>query len=522
MIEFAPRPYQQAGIDLMLACGPLLKAPGCFEGAGLLLEPGSGKTVTALTAADILMNERWAVEKTLVVAPKMVAQEVWTREVVKWKHTAHLQVEYLDASWFEYYRKVTTSAIWGDEERVIVENGMTDEEADFLFCADVKVSRTELVPGDWRRTKDTILRSRAQIHVISRDHLFVLTKLLGRDWPYGLVLGDESTMWKNADSKRSQAIRWARKKGVVQMLTLMSGTPSPRGLENLFSQVLLLDNGRRLGEHITKFRERFMEPAQKRYNPVTRREVIQSWRAKPGATQRVTELIADICLSVRADEWRKTEPPRTVPRYVQLPEKARSIYATLQDELHVELDNGADVTVGQAAVLCNKLVQVASGVLFDNEREVHALHDEKLQALDELIEELEGEPLIIAYWFKPTLDRLKKRYGRRLATTKTKGFLDLFARGELPLLAIQPSSAGHGLDGLQHGGHHLAVVDMFPNWEEYQQVVSRLDRTGQLHQVTVHQILAEDTRDLHVAGILADRGADQGLVMDALTWRRAR
>jgi len=511
--EFVPRPYQEAGIDLVLRSMPMQhRGSRAMEGSGLLLEPGSGKTIVALTAADILMNDRWAVNKTLVVAPKMVVQEVWAEEAAKWKHTAHLKMSLLDASVFEYYRKVTTSAVRGAEVREIVENEMSADDRDFLFLADVAISRSEMLPRDWRKTKDRILRDKAQIHLISRDHFFALVKLLGADWPYDLILGDESTMFKNTDSDRSRAMRYLRHDLQVPRLCLMSGTPSPRGLENLFAQVRLLDGGRRLGDKITAFRKTFMVPGARNDKRIF------DWKARPGATTEVAARIGDICLAVRADLWRVTEPPRVVERLVSLPGAVLEQYRALADSFHLAIE-GASVSAPQAAVLGNKLIQMASGAVFDDERHVHVVHDAKLEALDDLIEELDGEPLVIVYWFRPTLSRLRKRYGARLATTETKGFKTKFARGEISLLAIQPGAAGHGLDGLQEGGHQLVVLDLFHDWEAYQQVVSRLDRSGQQRQVTVHQILARGTKDLAVARVLADKGANQEVVLDALKWR---
>lgn len=505
MIEFKPRDYQQAGIDLML------REPGC----GLFLEPGSGKTIIGLTAADILLNDHLAANKLLVVAPKLVAQEVWTREAAKWKHTAHLQIQYLDVSMFELYRKVTTSAVWGGEARDIVENDMTDDDRWFLFMAEVAVSRTELLPADWRKTKAQILGSKAQIHVISRDHLVMLARVLGADWPYDLMIGDESTSYKNISSTRSRAMSYLRKESLVRRLCLMTGTPSPKGVENLFAQVRLLDGGQRLGAEIGAFRKQYMVPGfQKKMDG---RLKTMSWNDRPGAALEITGKIKDICLAVRADTWREVDPPLTVERWVALPAEARDMYQEMSDTYHLAIQD-ATVTAAQAAVLGNKLIQIASGAVFDDEKKYHILHDAKLDALDELIEELDGEPLLIMYWFNPTLDRLKKRYGNKLATTKTKGFLDQFAAGRLPLLALQPGSAGHGLDGLQHGGHHVAVVDLFHDWELYQQTVSRLDRSGQKHRVTVHQILADDTKDFQVARVLADRAANQAQVMNALKY----
>lgn len=488
-LDFIPRDYQSASIDLVR------REPGVL----LAHEPGSGKTVTALTALA---------PPYLVVAPKMVAQEVWTREAAKWTHTASLRVCLFDASFFDYYRKVTASAICGRESREVVLPG-TPEEQDFLFCADVVVDRYELIP---RTRAEDVLAVRADIYVVSRDHFYVLAKILGKRWPFRTVLCDESTMFKNHESKRAQTMWYLRRKGLVTKLVLMSGTPSPKSLENLWSQVRLLDMGKRLGLHLGDFRKKYMLPgAQRKKNG---RLVVYDWVDRPGAAAEVTDKIKDICLSVRADVWRKTDPPRTVQHLVDIP---REQYDRMQRELYLEI-GGGEITANQAAVLTNKLLQMASGAVLDTVGKWHLVHDAKLDALEELVEELDGEPLLVMYWFKSTLARLQARFPG-MGTTKTKGFLDQFAAGKMPLLAIQPASAGHGLDGLQNGGHHIAVVDFFHDWESYQQTVSRLDRSGQKHQVTVHQFIAAETKDEEVAPVLADRGANQAMVLEALRFK---
>ena len=487
--DYIPRDYQAAGIELIKE----------QEGVLLAYEPGSGRTVTAMTALK---------PPYLVVAPKMVAQEVWTREAAKWSHTKHLKVVLFDASFFDYYRKVTASAILGSDAREIVRPG-TEDDQDFLFCADVVIDRFELIP---QVKAADVLAVKADIYVISRDHLYALAKILGSKWPFRTVLIDESTMCKNHESKRSQTVWYLRRKKLITKLVLMSGTPSPKNLENLWAQVRLLDMGKRLGEHLGDFRKKYMLPgAQRKKNG---RLITFDWVDRPGAAAEVTKKISDICLAVRAEVWRKTEAPLTVQRLVEIPMEQ---YNQMQRELYLQIGTG-EITANQAAVLTNKLLQMASGAVLDTEKTWHLVHDAKLDALEELIEELDGEPLIVMYWFKSTLERLKKRFPK-IATTKTKGFLDQFAAGKTPLMAIQPGSAGHGLDGLQNGGHHIAVVDCFHDWEVYQQTVSRLDRSGQEHRVTVHQILAAGTKDEEVAPVLADRGANQARVLEALKFR---
>ena len=486
--DYTPRTYQQDGIEL-------LEREPCV---GLFMEPGSGKTITAMTGVK---------PPYLVVAPKMVAQEVWVREAAKWSHTQHLKVVLFDAAFFDYTQRITSAAIWGTQAREIVRPG-TDNDQDFLMCAEVVIDRYELIPSV--KAAD-ILAVKADIFVVSRDHLYVLAKILGERWPWRTVLVDEATMAKNHESKRSQTLWYLRRHKLVTRLVLMTGTPSPKNLENLWALVRLLDLGKRLGEHLGAFRKQYMDEGQR----IGKRVV--SWKDKPGAREKVTAKIADICLAVRADVWRETEAPKTVQRLVEIPMED---YRQMESEMYLQLGDG-EITAPQAAVLTNKLLQMASGAVLDAEKKWHLVHDAKLDALEELIEELDGEPLLVMYWFKSTLARLKARFPG-MATTKTKGFLDQFAAGKLPLLAIQPGSAGHGLDGLQEGGHHIAVVDMFHDWELYQQTVSRLDRSGQHKRVTVHQILAAGTKDEEVAPVLADRGANQALVLEALKVRPAK
>ena len=494
---YTPRIYQGIGQQLIET------TPGC----GLFVEPGGGKTVTTFSAIanlDLM---------TLVVGPKLVAQEVWTREAAKWAHLAHLEIYHITAADFGYYKRVTTAAVWGDQSREIIRGLETPDDRIFLFGAEVTIDTTELRPRDIAGVKRSILDRPERIHVISRDHLVALAKVLGADWPYKMMIGDESTSYKNHDSDRSRTVYYLRREGMIERLVLLSGTPSPKGLENLWAQVRLLDGGKRLGATLGGFQKTYLTPNKKDRNSSR----IFSWKPKPGAVDAVTGLISDICLSVRADIWRKNEPPRVVQRRVTLPEAAMATYRKMEQDCVIELA-GSEISAQQAATLGNKLLQIGSGTVFDSDGNWHEIHDAKLDALEELIEELDGEPLLVLYWYAPNLVRLKKRFPG-IGTTKTKGFLDLFAAGKMPLLALQPASAGHGLDGLQHGGHHVVQFDLNHDWELQKQAVDRIDRSGQTHQVTVHQLIAAGTLDSHVARVLADRGANQGKVMDAIRMR---
>lgn len=505
--DYVPRPYQAEGEERIVTT----------PGFGYFVEPGGGKTVTAWTAADRLMNDCLAIDQCLITGPKMVCQEVWWREAAKWRHTAHLDVKLITAADFEYHQKIERTAVFEIEMpdgTVFPSGSKIPPEAILPDGAEI-VRRVTLKPRSQAETRKSILDAPQRFHVVSRDHLHWLAKLMKHHWPYQLMIGDESTSYKTHDSKRSRAVKWLRDKGWLARLLLMSGTPSPKSLEQLWAQVRLLDGGERLGDTLTEFRHRFMVPDKRS------RERIFNYKPAAGAVEAVTALISDICMSVRADVWRQNEPLRTVQRRLTLSDEAIGIYNRMERDSIMHLPE--TVIASQAATLHGKLCQIASGTVFDTEKDWHEIHTAKLDDLEELVEELDGEPLVVLYWFQPNLARLRKRFPG-LATIKTPGFLDKFAAGKIPLLAINPASAGHGLDGLQHGGHHVYVFDVISDYEFYKQAIDRLDRSGQRHQVTVHQAIAAGTVDEEVAVTLATRGADQGQVLDAIKgrWERVR
>lgn len=473
---FVPRPYQAAGLELALS-----SEVGCY----LAFAPGSGKTATAMLAADHLMHMSLEHGRTLIVGPRLVAEEVWTREVTKWSQLEHLDVGLIPTADFGYTRVVTTHTV-----------------------GDVAIDETKVEPRDIKAARARILARQETILTVSRDNFWWLVKILGKRWPFDLVIWDEATSLKTHDSKRSKALRYLRAQGLVKRVILLSGTPIPKSLEQYWAQIRQIDGGARLGATLTEFRARFMTPDARN------KDRVFSWKARVGAREEVLKLTSDIALSVPASVWRETEEPLIVRREVTLPSAARDLYRTMERDLLIEI-NGMDILAPQAAVLGSKLLQLASGAVFDSEKDWHSVHDAKLDSLAELIEELDGEPLLVLYWYQPTLERLKARFGKRLHTTKSKGFLDRFGK-DITLLALHPASAGHGLDGLQNGGHHVALVDMFFDWECANQAVARLDRSGQKHQVVVHQIIAKDTRDERVARVLLDREANQAAVMQAL------
>lgn len=487
---FTPRDYQAKGIDL------IRNSEG---GAMLAFPPGSGKTPTALTAADLLMHMDLRLERCLVVGPRLVAQEVWTRETPKWSHVCHLDIGHIPTELFRYKNVITTHV-----------------------AGEVEINEFSRELGDKKASREEILAMPQRIVTVSRDNFWWLTKVMGAKWCWDLVIWDESTSIKTHDSKRSQALRFLRNKGLVKFFVPLSGTPRPKSLEQFWAQIRHIDGGKRLGlwrhkDGVTKldttlgaFRERFMQP----YTMEVRGRTVVKWRDRAGALEEVMEAVADICLSVRADVWRKTEPPLTAQRVVTLPDNVREMYNTLGRAKVLHL-RGRTISAPDPAVLAEKLLQLAAGFIIDDTGETHWLHDTKIDALLELLEELEGEPVMILYWHQAMAKRLQEKV-KGIVTTKSKGFLDRFAAGKIKALMLHPASAGHGLDGLQKGGHHVACVEMFPDWECYQQAVSRLDRSGQAHRVTVHQIISGGTRDERICDLLASGDACQERVIEAL------
>lgn len=503
---YLPRPYQQEGESR------IMETPGFLMG----YEPGSGKTVTALTAADRLMNHRLEVDRVLIVAPKMVAREVWWRETRKWAHLRHLRVAHIGTEQMDYFRDVTLTGLVDGEVLEVKKHLATREQHEALALAQDKglvLKREQRGISDPKQVKRRILDNPAQIQVISRDNFYFLVKLLGKDWPWSMVLVDESTTFKSHGSQRSKAMWYLRSKGLVTRLVMMSGTPSPKGLEQLWAQVRLLDLGERLGTGITAFRERFMLPDKRNWTT----KQVYSYKPQRGAVEEVGGLVKDICQSVTADVWRTNQEPLLVQVPVALPEAAREAYDRMEVSSVLRLGESLSAAANRG-VLHGKLAQIASGALLDDDGKWHQIHAGKLDALEELVEQLDGEPLLVLYWFRSSAERLARRFPA-VATIRTPGFLDKFARRELPILMINPASAGHGLDGLQHGGHHVAVFDLHADWEIYKQAVDRLDRYGQQSQVVVHQLVATGTVDETVADVLFDRAANQAKVLDAIAER---
>lgn len=439
---------------------------------GLFLDMGLGKTVTTLTAIDHLLNEAFEVQKVLIVAPKTVAETVWKQEAKNWKHLAHLSIEI--------------------------------------------VTGTE-------RQRLTALNKAADIHVISRDNLTWLLGLYGGlKTPFDMLVLDELSSFKSHKSQRFGALKVVAPS--FKRIVGLTGTPAPNGYTDLWSQIYLLDRGERLGRNITNFRERFCT-IKKSYVPNADKFITTQ-----ESEAVISAKIQDICISMKAKDYLDLIPCRIIVRKVQLPSKDLEKYKAFERDKLLEIDTDDEtgvVTAFNAAAVSNKLMQYANGAIYDEDKTVHWLHDAKLDALADLIEEAKGEPVLVAYNFQHDRDRLMARFKKQGARelnekgTDRATILEQWNRKEIPILIAHPASAGHGLN-MQKGGHILAWFGLCWSLELYQQFNKRLDRQGQTEMVCNYHFITEGTRDEDVMAALESKDTTQERLLASLKARKAQ
>ena len=452
-MKFIPHEYQAYCIQRIVS----------DPAVGAFLEMGLGKTVITLAAINELKYYRWAVARVLVVAPKKVAEATWTTEAQKWDHLQHL--------------------------RVIPVMGSPQKRIKALYT-----------PGD--------------VWVIGRDNLPWLVDYYRNDWPFDMIVLDESTSFKNPQSKRFKALKLVRSR--IRRIVELTGTPAPNGLEDLWAQVYLLDGGARLGRTMTSYREIFFTQDYTRPG-----QQYRTYSPRAGAEEAVRAAISDICVSM------KTEDYLALPDYIEddipvaLDEKAMKAYKKLEREMLLEVD-AQTITAGSAAVLNGKLLQLCSGAVYDGQHNAARIHDCKVEAFMELVEQLHGEHALVFYWFQHERDRLLELLAKTgLRVRVYAGAEDELAwnAGEVDILLAHPASCGYGLN-LQDGGHH-AIWYGYPNWnlELYQQANKRIHRQGQQYPVIVHHLVVQGGMDEDVVAALHTKGDSQEALMQALKAR---
>lgn len=428
---------------------------------GLFLDMGLGKTVITLTAANDLKYNRFAVSRILVIAPKKVAEATWAREAAKWDHLRLLRV----------------TAVLGPLKKRI-----------------------------------RALNTPADLYVINRDNVAWLVDYYRNTWPFDMVIVDEFSSFKNSDAKRFKSL--ARARQYITRFVGLTGTPAPNGLMDLWAQVYLLDGGQRLGKYISQFRGRYFEADQRD------RDHVFSYAPKPGAEEVINDLISDICVSMKAEDYLELPDCITVTVPVILDSRAKAAYERLEKEMLLEIDE-AVIDAGTAAGLTNKLLQLCNGAVYDENRNIIEIHDCKIEAFLELVEGLNGQPALVFYNFQHDLARLKKalsKSGLAVRELKTPQDEDDWNAGKIDILLAHPASAAYGLN-LQKGGNHIIWFGLNWSLELYQQANKRLHRQGQLEKVIVHHIVVEGGVDEDVMAALEDKGATQEKLMEALKAR---
>ena len=427
--------------------------------AGLFLDMGLGKTVITLTVLNELLFDSFEIEKVLVIAPKKVAEDTWIREAKKWDHTKHLRIS-----------KVLGSA----------------------------------------KQRERALQADADIYVINRENVEWLVEYLGSDWCFDCVVIDELSSFKNHRAKRFRALRKVRP--LLKRVIGLTGTPMPNSYLDLWSQIYLIDRGERLGKTLTQYRNAFFTSSYRPWG--------NEYTLKNEADKLINDKIKDICLSMKAKDYLKLKEPLMITAPVQLSDKERRRYEELEREYIVEIA-GESITAGTGGAVTNKLLQLANGAVYTEEKSVVHLHDQKLERLAELIEAANGEPVLVFYNFKHDKDRIKDYLKIPARELETPEDIKDWNAGKIPVLLAHPASCGHGLN-LQDGGHIIIWFGLTWSLELYQQANARLHRQGQAEGVRIYHIIAEGTVDEDVLKSLQSKDASQEALLEALKARISR
>ena len=422
--------------------------------AVLLLDVGLGKTSCALTAIKDLLDSG-EVKKVLVIAPLRVAKITWSDEIQKWDHLSGLRY----------------SVVVGTEKQ-----------------------RLKALEKD------------ADIYIINRESVEWLIHKSFKKFNYDMLVIDELSSFKSYSAKRFKALMNMRHR--LNRVVGLTATPSSNSLLDLFSEYKLIDGGVRLGQYITHYREKYFDPDKRNAN------VIFSYKLKPFAEEAIYSKIDDITISMKAVDYLKMPPILYNEIKVELDQKERKIYEILKKDMIVALED-KEIDAMNAASLSNKLLQMANGSVYGEEKEVIHLHDKKLDALEEIVEAANGNSVLCAFWYKHDLERIKARFGDKCQEINSEASIRKWNSGDIQIGLIHPMSAGHGLN-LQSGGSILVWFGLTWSLELYQQTIGRLYRQGQTRSVVIHHIVSKDTIDERVMSALKNKEVSQDALIRAV------
>ncbi len=446
-MRYVPHGYQRTAYNWIME----------HERCGLFLDMGLGKTVVTLTAVQDLIDSL-DVQKVLVIAPKRVAEDTWSRESRKWDHLQTLRIS-----------KILGSA----------------------------------------KERREALRAEADIYVINRENVVWLTKELP-EWDFDTVVIDELSSFKSPAAQRFKALR----KVIVRSRRVigLTGTPAPNGYLDLWSEIYLLDSGRRLGRTITGYRDSF-------FRNVSRDPSYGIYVERPGAQKKINRLLEDICMSMKAED------------YLQMPERIENeipvrmdpaelkTYKQMEETALLQMEDGSLIEAFSAAAVMGKLLQLANGFAYDFDKKPHRIHEKKLDALEEIIDCNPGQPILVFYNFQADREALLQRFPKARILDSQQDIAD-WNEGKVPLIMAHPASVGHGLN-IQEGGHIIVWYGLTWSLELYQQANARLYRQGQRHRsVVINHLIAAGTVDEQVMQALRTKDVTQAALMRALKERR--
>lgn len=420
----------------------------------LMLDMGLGKTVITLTAIWLLLFDYFEFSKVLVIAPLRVAQDTWSKECEKWDHLKGLRI----------------SKILGTE----------------------------------KERRMAVVR-KADIYIINRENVEWLCENYKFD--FDMVVIDELSSFKSPTAKRFKALRKARPK--VKRIVGLTGTPAPNSLMDLWSQINLIDMGQRLGRFITNYKNEYFVPDKRN------QQVIFSYKPKEGAEEQIYNKISDICVSMKACDYLKM--PERIDNIVEveMSQKEQSLYEKLEREMLLPFADG-DIDAVNAAALSNKLLQMANGAVYDEFKSVKSIHSKKLDALEDLIEATNGNPVLIFYAYKHDKDRIEERF--KVTEIQTSNDITNWNKGKIKIAIAHPASTGHGLN-LQAGGSTVIWFGLTWSLELYQQANARLWRQGQKETVIIHHIVSKGTIDEQVVNALQKKQTGQDTLINAIKAR---
>lgn len=424
--------------------------------SALFLDCGLGKTITTLTAINELMYDSFEISKVLIIAPLRVAQSTWKEEIEKWDHLNLLRY---------------SIAVGDEKERL------------------------------------KALKQKSDIYIINRENVDWLVTKSGIDINFDMLIIDELSSFKSHTSKRFKSLLKIRP--YFERVVGLTGTPSSNGLMDLWAEFRVLDLGERLGRYITHYRNEYFLPDKRNG------AVIFSYKPQPNAEERIYRRLADITISMKSTEYLKMPELILNELEINLDEEDQMKYKKFKKEMVMTIQE-KEIDAINAASLSNKLIQLANGSIYDEDKKFYEVHNKKLDKLEEIIESANGKPVLVAYWFKADKERIEKRF--KVREIKTADDIKQWNKGMIDLALIHPASAGHGLN-LQSGGSTLVWFSLTWSLELYQQTNARLYRQGQKDTVVIHHLIIKNTIDEDIMKSLKRKDKTQESLMKAVKAR---